>query len=526
MKPIDPVEIAERLMPKPQVVTRMYHAAKNSRLTSGWSPSNSSADAELRSSLTALRNRSRALVRDAPYAKRLKTICVNNIIGSGIGMQAQVGTSRGDLNKRINDDIESAWHEWCEADSCHTGGTLHFGDLERALCGEQFEAGEVFVRMHFSPFGKSRIPFALEMIEAERMADEFSFPAQPGALAAGNTLRLGVEMDSFYRPVAYWIREKHITDTHAFMARSDRLERVPAEQIIHLRTVNRWPQTRGEPWMHAVIRKLNDMDGYSEAEIVAARGAANYMGFIEQQEQDPDYATKQEDGSEEITLEPGTIGKLLPGEKFTGYIPTRPNSAMDPFMRMMLREVCAGVGPSYESTSRDYAQSNYSSSRLALLDDRDLWRVHQATWIRSLRTVIHQVWLQQAVLARAITAIPLESYAVDPRKFEAIHFKPRGWSWIKPDEEVDAYIKAVRAGFMTVSDVIALTGDGRDLEEVLTRRRNELGLMKAYDLQFDTDPEVDAKGAKPVEEKPPSTDSNESDDKPPARVLSIQREAR
>ena len=46
-------------------------------------------------------------------------------------------------------------------------------------------------------------------------------------------------------------------------------------------------------------------------------------------------------------------------------------------MRFMLREIAAGTGVSYESLSRDYSQSNYSSSRLALIDDRDLWRVFQ-----------------------------------------------------------------------------------------------------------------------------------------------------
>ena len=44
--------------------------------------------------------------------------------------------------------------------------------------------------------------------------------------------------------------------------------------------------------------------------------------------------------------------------------------------------LAAGCGPSYESLSRDYSQSNYSSSRLSLLDDRDLWRVLQQWWLR------------------------------------------------------------------------------------------------------------------------------------------------
>ena len=106
---------------------RMYAAANTSRL-SAWGQSNTSADSELNTSLRTLRTKSRALVRDASYAKRAKVIIVNNIVGMGIGLQAQVGTSRGELNKRINDDIEAAWTTWTDKNNCHTGGTLHLND--------------------------------------------------------------------------------------------------------------------------------------------------------------------------------------------------------------------------------------------------------------------------------------------------------------------------------------------------------------------------------------------------------------
>jgi capsid protein len=72
---------------------RMYQASRASRLTGAWANSTTSADSELVSSLQTLRNRSRALVRDAAYAKRAKVIVQNNVIGSGIGMQAQVMSS-------------------------------------------------------------------------------------------------------------------------------------------------------------------------------------------------------------------------------------------------------------------------------------------------------------------------------------------------------------------------------------------------------------------------------------------------
>jgi lambda family phage portal protein len=521
---------------RPRVAARMYHSAKQSRLTSGWGQSNTSADSELSTSLTMLRTTSRMLVRDAAFAKRAKVVVQNNVVGSGIGMQGQVKTSAGTLNQRINDAIEDAWHDWQRAPLCHTGGTLHFADFERASIGQVFEAGEVFVRLHFSPFGYSSVPLALELIEPERIADEF----QPSALDPDAKVRMGIETDRYHRPVAYWIRTLHPGELRLTAQETSRLERVPADQIIHLRLVDRWPQTRGEPWLHAVARKLNDMDGYSEAEIIAARGAASYMATIETDDGMPlGSVPAVGDGSaggadtgagtgREITLEPGVVERLSPGEKFNFHSPNRPNPNMDPFMRMMLREVAAGVGVSYESLSRDYSQSNYSASRLALLDDRDLWRMLQGWFIRNFRDVVHCIWLQQAVLARAISAIRVEEYALNPGKYEAVRFKPRGWSWIDPTKEVAAYKEAVKAGFKTVSDVISETGAGRDIEDVLEERDRELKLMAEKGLKFDTDPQASAAPPNPPPDDDPPDDEEGEDDAStdearPRRVFSFPR---
>ena len=531
------VQAVARAMP---LQTRMYQAARASRLTSGWATSTTSADSELISSLTQLRNRSRALVRDAAYAKRASVIVQNNVIGSGIGMQAQVMNSRDKLREDVNDAIEEAWRDWACAEYCHTGGTLHFCDFERAVMSQVFEAGEAFVRKHPRVFGGGEIPFALELIEAERIADEFMSPVPPGPAAAGAMVKMGIEVDRFGRPLAYWIRTRHPGELRAIQGETDKLERVPADQIVHLRLVDRWPQTRGVPWLHAVARKLNDMDGYSEAEIIAARGAAQYLNWIETPEPDNPLATPVDPsnpaGEKEIVTEPGMTLRGNPGEKFTSITPNRPNTALDPFMRYMLRECAAGVGTSYESLSRDYSQSNYSSSRLALLDDRDLWKMLQQWFLRNFRLPLHKEWLQMAVLSRAIEAIRIEEYATDPKKFEAVLFKPRGWSWIDPAKEVAAYKEAIKGGFGTVSDVIAQTGGGKDLYDVLTERERELKIMGEKGLVFDTSPEVYVAEEKPApittpadgkaEDDPPEPDKDDEDsatNSPPKRAVSIVR---
>lgn len=509
-----------RWISPPRHGRRTYAAARLSRLTADWNPANSSADSELVGSLTALRSRSRALVRDASYAKRAKVIVVNNIIGAGVGMQAQVMSARGGLRENVNEAIETAWGGWAIPENCHTGGSLHFCDMERAAMGQVFEAGEVLLRKHYRAFGRSTVPFALELIEAERIADEY---AQAGPGRAGGFARMGIELDDFYRPLGYFIRKRHPSEFRLGVYETDMLEWVPADQIIHLRVIDRWPQTRGEPWLHTAAKKLNDMDRYSEAEIVAARGAANYLGVHKKKDPTSTLVTTGAEGERHIDLEPGTVAEIYEEEEFNLVTPNRPNPSMDPFMRMMLREIAAGVGASYESLSRDYSQSNYSSSRLALLDDRDLWKVFQAWWIRNFRLPLHREWLQQAVLARAVPSVNIEEYAADRTKFEAVLFKPRGWSWIDPTKEVAAYKEAVRCGFMTVADVIALTGGGVDLEDILNGRRRELDMMKDKKLVFDTDPDFKEKAAAKAAAPEPGDEEPTTTNDPPRRVVSFGR---
>ena len=467
---------------------RQYAGARPSRTSPGFgSYGNSSADAELATSLTGLRSRSRQLVRDNPYARRAKKLVVNNVIGPGVGLQAQVMTTRGALSASVNTSIEEAFCEWSCPESCHTGGRLHFADIERMLMGQVFEAGEAFVRIHYRAFGDSKVPLGLEVIEPERLANELVDPGTytEGGVAAGHELRMGVEVDEFHRPVAYWIRKRHPGDIRGRTTVIDRFERVPASDVIHLAIIDRWPQTRGEPWMHTVLRKLDDMGEYSGSEVQAARAASYYFGTIKTPGDDNPLKTGQDDdGTGFMAIEPLSIQELRPGEEFEFHAPSRPNTGMDGFLRYMLREVAAGVDVSYESLSRDYSQSNYSSSRLALLDDRDLWRVLQQWWLRSFRARVHKAWLQQAVLARAVPAISLEQYMGAPEKFGAARFKCRGWGWVDPVKEVNSAKEAIKGGLTTLTDVLAEAG--KDIEDVIATRRRELDLLDEAEIDVDT----------------------------------------
>lgn len=497
--------------PPKKYVIRNYDGARTTRLNSEFGIGTTSADWELGTSLQGLRNRCRALVRNNPYAKRARTIVQNNIIGGGVGLQSSVAFANGKLRDKINSEIEKAFGEWSKASSCHIAGILNFADIESLLIGEMFETGEILVRLHKIPVGNSAVPLSLEIVEPERLADDTDIPNT----LPGNVVRLGIEQDKFGRPQAYWLRSIHPGDRRSDWSSIDKLERVPASEIIHLYIVNRWPQTRGEPWMHAAIRKLQDIGGYTESELVAARAAASYMGFIKAPDE-AELGDEQEDGTVEMEMVPGMIRRLPPGHEFNGWAPNRPNAQAEPFIRLMLREVSASIpGVSYEGLSKDYSQSNYSSSRLSLIDDREIWRSLQRWYIRAFRARLHEVWLEAAVTFGALPIEHLEMFRKDRQNYISASFKPRGWSWVDPTKEVSAYKEAERAGYITKADVIAATAGGADIEDTMKARKRELDLIESLGLEFDTDsPKESASAPQDQQQDQPHNEEDMTNGKP------------
>jgi len=256
---------------------RAYQGARVSRLTADWVTSGTSADAEIKSSFKSLRNRARQLCRDNDYAKQAVRAIQNNVIGHGIRHQGQVRMLRGGkLDEAINGQIHEAWEKWGHKSRCDVSGILGFHDIERLLVRSMAESGEVFVRMIKRPFGDSQVPFALQVLEADYLIDD----DVPQAMA-GNTVRMGIEVDSYLRPQAYHFYANHPGDTYAGNPRTNgRRIRVPADEVIHLFLPERPGQTRGVTWFASALMRLHMLQGYEEAEVVRARASSALMGFI------------------------------------------------------------------------------------------------------------------------------------------------------------------------------------------------------------------------------------------------------
>jgi lambda family phage portal protein len=457
---------------------RAYEGALVSRLTSDWVTGSSSADAEIDGSLIRLRNRSRQLIRDNPYARQAIRAIGANVVGRGIRLQGRVPMLRGGdgLDQQLNGRIEQAWQQWCHADSCHAAGRLTFAEICRLAVRSVAESGEVFLRVVAEPFGRSRIPLGLEIIESDYCDEGKSY----GPAADGTEWRMGVRVNRWGRPISYAFRTRHPGDMVNGVGYETR--EVPAGEILHLFVTERPGQTRGVPWTASAVKRLHHLQGYEEAEVVRARASSSLMGFITSPEGELQGDDVYDD--ERVSnFEPGVFKYLAPGESVNVPQLDAPDGQFEPFMRGMLRAVAAAIGCSYETISRDFSQSNYSSSRLSLLEDREEWRTLQDWLVEHLCQPVFTRWLQAAV---GSGQLQLPGYETMPERYEMVKWFPRGWAWVDPEKEVNAYKSAVRAGFKTQAQVVA--EQGGDLDDVLQALADERARAEGLGLVLDIDP--------------------------------------
>ncbi len=462
-------QVAAQPVPSSRLI-RSYNAAMATRLTSDWVMSPTSERTERRQWLRALRARSRDLSRNDDYVKQFLRLCKSNIIGRGIKLQGQAKTKRGDKpDTGLNNLVEDVFLRWGKKDTCTTSGRLSWTDAQRRFVTTLARDGEVLVRIRhdkMNPFG-----FALQFIDVSWLDEVYS-----GRAENGNRIVMSVEIDANERPVAYWLTPPPDLYSDPNVAQAQRWRtRVPAEEIIHEFLPDDSEDdttTRGLPWTAAAALKIKVLDGYEEAELVAARIGACKGGFLKPP------ADKQYEGDEpDISIEevePGMIQELPPGYSWETYDPTHPNQNYPAFIKACLRSIASGLGVSYNSLANDLEGVNYSSIRHGLQEEREVWRALQQFTIEHFCEPVFKRWIEAAWLSGQL-AVELSDLPRIRVKFQA-----KGWNWIDPAKEISANIEAIQNNLTTRSDVLAQQGE--DFEEVVTRLAEEKKILQAAGL--------------------------------------------
>ena len=460
---------------------RAYQGALVSRLTSDWMSSQLSADAEIRNSLRKLRDRSRELVRNNPYARQAKRTTQINIVGTGMKFQSLVVQQRGGKrDQRVNNIIEEAWSEWTQADSCDCAGKYSFHQFEWLASGALCESGEAIFRIVRKPFGNSQVPLALQMIESDLLDEEYDGKT----LNKNNEWRNGVEVDEWGRALRYAILTKHPGDAYYLDYSANRKLHIfiPAEDIIHLFLPERPGQNRGVPWFHSVMADMHQLQGYEEAAVIRARAGASIMGFI-QNDQGELIGDDVQNSQRIQSFEPGTFRYLMPNESVTVPDIDYPSQQYEMFVKNKIRRFATGIGCSFETISKDFSETNYSSSRLSLLEDREHWKFCQKYIIDNFHYRIFKEWLDLAVLSGVID---FPDYASNSKRYCKPRWTPPAQHYVDPLKEITAYREAEQAGYMTKSQVIAQTNGG-DYDDIISEIAREQEVAKSLGVTLDKD---------------------------------------
>jgi len=236
-------------------------------------------------------------------------------------------------------------------------------------------------------------------------------------------------------------------------------------------------QTRGLPWMHAAMTRLNMLGGLQEAELVASRISAAKGGFYTSQRGEEYTGDDSEDGSPIQEVEPGIFETLPQGWGFQPFDPQHPTTAFPAFVKSLLQGISSGLDVSYNYLANDLEGVNYSSIRAGVIDERDVWRDLQSYIIEHFLQPVFNVWLEMSLLSGAVN-LPFAKI----EKFKRVKFQPRGWQWVDPEKDMQAKILAMNSGLDTGADIAA--EQGKDLEEIYEQLAREKDLRAAYKLEL------------------------------------------
>ena len=455
----------------PTQAMRRFDAARIDRLTGNWMATSASINEELRSDLDKLRMRGRDLVKNNDYATKFVQMCQTNIVGpDGFKLQARIENRPGQPDGLANAAIEAAFADWASA--ADITGTLSLRDVCNTLIGGLPSDGEFLVRFVRGAEAGNRYNFAVQLIDIDRIDTTYN----TAATGTGNRVSMGVERDTFGRPVALWLFDGHPNDgAHSSRNRT----RVSTTEVLHRFKLGTPGQARGVPWMAPGMLSLHHLGGFKLAALLAAEHGANHFGFFTTPDGVSPVGAADETGQPITTSQPGTFDTLPNGVGFVPFESRYPSDNFGPFVKVTLQRIASGWGVAYHSLANDLEGVSFSSIRSGTLEERDRWAADQAWFINAFLEPLYAVWLEQAMLSGAIvmpsgTPLPASKLA----KFRAHEWQGRRWEWVDPKSDMEAKILSVRAGLIAPQDLAAQMG--YDFDATLSKIAQAQKLAAGY----------------------------------------------
>lgn len=457
---------------------RSFQGAVASRLTGDWGTSPFPINYDIRNSFIPLLARVRELAKNNDYVKRYLGMCRVNIVGpQGINIQAVVPsrTQKGKPDELASQAMETAWKAWGRHGIPDVTGSHSWKSIQNCFITDIMRDGEALYRK-LPGWSGNDFGFALQRLDVMNLPVDYNDDYQ------GNPVVMGIELDTYERPIAYHLNQHKPSEDTYYRNGKDYL-RLPASQIIHRFLPEFVHQTRGFSPMASAMLRLKMLGGYEEAAVTAARVGASTMGFFTRDEETGAGWGGTEgtnpDGSMVMNVEPGALKELPPGVGFTEFDPKQPNDQYAEFVKATLRGIASGLGVNYNMLANDLEGVNFSSIRAGVLEDREAWKCIQEWMIDCFVRPIYEQWVGMALLSGAIK-INGQSPKSDPDRYRQATYQGRRWSWVDPFK--DAKTAQVLINERLTSRANIIRDMGLDPEDVWKQLSEEETLLEALGI--------------------------------------------
>lgn len=422
--------------------------------TKNWQPSASGPNSIAASQLGTLRRRARAAYRNDPWAKSAIARLVSNTIGTGIQPHPQ------HPDKTVSKQLKDLWNDWVpEADADQR---VDFYGLQTVAANHLFLDGEGLGRLRSRrPEDGLSVPLQLQTLAPAQLPAEKNQP-----LPNGSEIVNGVEFDPIGRRAGYHMWPRNPGEFAQQQSTMNMLKRIPAEQIVHAYPQFEAGQVRGVPALSTVLLRLKSLDNFDDAVLFRQEVANLFAGFVTKDA--PNAApldvvtgrpvTYDRDGyTPLVSLEPGSIQELMPGETVQWSTPPDAGANYEAFMRQQLMAAFASVGMPYEVGTGDLR--NISDRVLRVIVNEFQRSIEQMQWNTFIHQFCRPVWAAWVDAVALAGILPMPDYYRNRRLYLRVRWVPQGWAYFNPVQDIRAKRDQVRAGFKSRTSVQLEQGD-------------------------------------------------------------------
>ena len=455
---INPQGAVDRLIARQKLTKFEYDAVKYTRERRGPSALSGAEDYRSNYDRVELMKRARDLAENVGLVRSLLLKFAGHVAGS-ISYQART------QNPQINTDVEAYWAEWwdkCDISTRHTGSTL----MQVAVMSMLRDGDFLFVLVRDGD-GNLKI----QGIEADRLGDPFKVYTSLELIG-------GIHIDrNTGAPTAYDIYNRSIGDFYTYQLT------IPSSQAFHLFDPLRIDQYRGISAFHTAINDATDIHELTGFEKMSAKVASTQSAIVKRNNNNAaDLSTLSND--EDIngntikleTIESGKISYLEPGEDIVfPNGPSRPSGAFMEFHKVLMRNICLGLGIPY-SFAVDPSAMSGPTARLEMQQAGRTFRRYQNLLNDKVLRPIKNIVLADAV------ARGLISGTEGGRTTKGIFNFGANVS-IDLGRESASAIAEFKTGLRTASDIYAERG--LDFESSFRQRAQEAAMIKKLANEYD-----------------------------------------